>query len=264
MKISIIQNEIKWGVKKENLRSFGALAEQCFGKTDLLVLPEMFSTGFAVHSPELSENIDGEAFNTVKSWAEKGNFAVVGTVMATENGKYFNRSFFCQPNGKIDFADKRHLFIGDEKKYFTAGNKILNVEYLGLKFRVLVCYDLRFPVWCRYTNEKPYDILIFCANWPKDRIDVWDTLLTARAMENQAYVCGVNAVGTDSYKIQHNGHSCITEPRGKQILTFEENETGIKTIDIDIDYQRKIREKFPFLQDGDNFELKNLDISKFI
>jgi len=256
MKISIVQNEIKWGFKEKNLRSFGAFAELCYGKTDLLVLPEMFSTGFAVNSPELSENIDGEAFNTVKMWAKKGNYAVVGSIMAKEGTKYVNRSFFVQPNGKIDFAEKRHLFIGDEKKYFTAGNKILNVEYLGIKFRILVCYDLRFPVWSRYTRKDPYDILIYSANWPKDRIEAWDTLLTARAMENQAYVCGVNAVGTDSYKIQHNGHSCIIEPRGKQILTFEENEIGVKTIEIDIDYQQKIREKFPFLKDADEFEFK--------
>jgi predicted amidohydrolase len=253
MKISIVQNEIKWGFKQENLRSFGAFAEQCFGKTNLLVLPEMFSTGFAVNSPELSESVEGEAFSTVKTWAEKGNFAIAGSIMAIENEKYFNRSFFCKPNGEIFFADKRHLFIGDEKKYFSAGNKISNIEYLGLKFRILVCYDLRFPVWSRYTSKNPYDVLIFCANWPQDRIDAWDTLLTARAMENQAYVCGVNAVGKDSYKIWHNGHSCVIEPRGKRILTFEENETGVKTVEIDVGYQRKIREKFPFLKDADNF-----------
>ncbi|MDR2683797.1 MAG: nitrilase family protein [Prevotellaceae bacterium] len=255
MKISIIQNEITWGVKEENLASFGKFARECYGKTDLLILPEMFSTGFAVDTPELSENTDGQAIGAIKIWAGEGNFAVAGSFMAQENEKFYNRSFFCLPDGKIAFADKRHLFIGDEKKFFTAGDKILNVEYLGVKFRLLVCYDIRFPVWSRYTEKNPYDVLIFAANFPKDRIDVWDTLLVARAIENQAYVCGVNAVGTDSYNICHNGHSCIIEPRGKRIAEFEENEIGIRTVELDIKFQQKIRERFPFLKDGDKFEI---------
>jgi predicted amidohydrolase len=258
MKISIVQNEIKWGFKAENLTSFEKFAKQCYGKTDLLVLPEMFSTGFAVNSPELSESTDGEAINAVKTWAKDGNFAIAGSIMANENGKYFNRSFFCLPDSTIFFADKRHLFVGDEKKFFTAGDTILNVEYLGVKFRLLVCYDLRFPVWSRYTEQKPYDVLIYCANWPQDRIDAWDTLLPARAIENQAYVCAVNAVGKDSYKIHHNGHSCVIEPRGKCLLTFEDNEIGVKTVEIDLDYQKKIRARFPFLQDGDRFLVESI------
>ncbi|MDR1543714.1 MAG: nitrilase family protein [Prevotellaceae bacterium] len=251
MKISIIQNEIKWGVKEENLASFGRYMQECYGKTDLVILPEMFSTGFAVDTPELSENTDGQAISTIKTWASEGNFAVAGSFMAQENEKFYNRSFFCFPDGKIEFADKRHLFIGDEKKFFTAGDKILNVEFLDVKFRLLVCYDVRFPIWARYTEENPYNVLIYVANFPKDRIDVWDTLLMARAMENQAYVCGVNAVGIDSYNVRHNGHSCIIEPRGKRIAEFEENEIGIRTVEIDVDYQQKIRTKFPFLKDGD-------------
>ncbi|MDR3327477.1 MAG: nitrilase family protein [Prevotellaceae bacterium] len=256
MKISIIQNKIKWGFKQDNLDSFGNLVQSYYGKTDLVVLPEMFSTGFAVNSPELSETIDGETFNCVKKWANEGNFAVVGSIMAKQGEVYFNRSFFCKPDGQIFYADKRHLFVGDEKRYFSGGDKILNIEYKDLKFRVLVCYDLRFPVWSRYTKQNPYDVLIYCANWPKDRIDAWDTLLTARAMENQAYVCASNAVGIDGYKVHHNGHSCLIEPRGKRILEFEENGTGIKTAEIDADYQKKIRTKFPFLEDADGFDLR--------
>ncbi|MDR0830324.1 MAG: nitrilase family protein [Prevotellaceae bacterium] len=259
MKISIVQNKIEWGFREKNLTSFEKFAKECYGKTDLLVLPEMFSTGFAVNSPELSESIDGEAITAVKTWAKEGNFAVVGSIMAKEkqgeNYKYFNRSFFCQPDGKIDFADKRHLFIGDEQKFFTAGNKILTVEYLGVKFRLLVCYDLRFPVWSRFTDENPYDVLIYCANWPRDRIDAWDTLLLARAVENQAFVCAANAVGKDSYNVHHNGHSCIIAPRGEKLLSFEDDEIGVKTIEIDLNYQKKIREKFPFLKNGDKFEI---------
>jgi predicted amidohydrolase len=254
MRISIIQNVIKWGFKEQNLQSFGKLVTRCYGITDLVILPEMFSTGFAVNSPELSETIDGEAFTVIKTWSKEGGFAIVGSIMATENGKYYNRSLFCKPDGEMFVADKRHLFIGDEKKYFSNGNKILNVEYLGLRFRVLVCYDLRFPVWARYTKQTPYDVLIFCANWPKDRIDVWDTLLTARAMENQAYVCASNAVGIDDYKVHHNGHSMLIEPRGKRLIEFEDNEIGVKTAEIDIEYQKKIRAKFSFLADADDFE----------
>jgi len=255
MRVSIIQNEIKWGFKNDNLKSFGKLTEQVYNKTDLVVLPEMFSTGFAVDKPELSEQADGEAFSTVKKWAKDGNFAIIGSIMAKDANKYVNRSFICKPDGTMQTADKRHLFIGDEKKYFYSGDKILNVMYKNINIRILVCYDLRFPVWSRYTEENPYEILVYCANWPKDRIDAWDTLLKARAIENQAFVCASNAVGVDGYKVHHNGHSCVLDPRGNTILNFEDNETGVKTVEIDLTFQKKIREKFPFLKDGDKFSI---------
>lgn len=256
MRISIVQNEIKWGVRDENLQSFGTLLKELYDKTDLVILPEMFSTGFAVDNPELSESEKGETFGIVKQWAKEGNFAIVSSIMTKESDKYFNRSFFCYPDGNLLTADKRHLFIGDEKRHFTRGNTMLTANYKGANIRVLVCYDLRFPVWGRYTKENPYDILVYTANWPKDRIDVWDTLLKARAMENQAFVCAANAVGRDSYKVYHNGHSCVLGVRGEVLLSFEEDQISAKTVELDLGFQKKIRDRFPILNDIDEFHIK--------
>ena len=255
MRVSIVQNEIKWGYKADNIASFDALVKTLYHNTDLVVLPEMFSTGFAVNDPQLSENEGGEAYSKVKQWANEGNFAVVGSIMTKDSDKYFNRSFFCYPDGTMLTADKRHLFIGDEKRYFTAGNKILTANYKDINIRVLVCYDLRFPVWNRYTEENPFELLVYTANWPKDRIDVWDTLLKARAIENQAFVCAANAIGRDAYKVYHNGHSCVRDVRGELILNFDDDQIAAKTVELDLAFQRKIRERFPVLNDMDEFHI---------
>lgn len=255
MRVSIIQNEIKWGFKDENLNSFDALIKPLYHQTDLVVLPEMFSTGFAVDNPSLSEDENGEAFNRVRQWAAQGNFAVVSSIMTKVGDNHYNRSFFCYPDGMMLTADKRHLFIGDEKRYFTRGNTMLTANYKGINIRVLVCYDLRFPVWNRYTKDNPYDILVYTANWPKDRIDVWDTLLRARAMENQAFVCAANAVGRDSYKVYHNGHSSVLGVRGESLMTFDDDQVAAKTVELDMAFQSKIRERFPVLDDIDGFTI---------
>jgi predicted amidohydrolase len=149
MKITLVQQEIVWGDKKANLATFERIVKELYGKTDVVVFPEMFSTGFSVDQPELAENTDGEAIQAIKRWAREGNFAIASSFMATDGEKSYNRGFFCQPDGTIEFADKRHLFIGDEQKYFTPGNKHLDVVFRGVKFRVLICFDLRFPVWSR-------------------------------------------------------------------------------------------------------------------
>ena len=198
MKITLVQQEIVWGDKTANLTTFENIVKTLYGQTDVVVFPEMFSTGFSVDKPELAEGTDGEAIQTIKRWAREGNFAIASSFMASENGTSYNRGFFCQPDGTIEFADKRHLFIGDEQKHFTPGNKHLDVTFRGVKFRVLICFDLRFPVWSRNFSGSEYDVLIYTANWPKDRIEAWDALTVARAMENQSYVCAVNAIGTDS------------------------------------------------------------------
>ena len=256
MKLTLVQQEIVWGNKAHNLATFNAIAEAHYGQTDVLVLPEMFSTGFCVNQPELAETTDGEAIQCVKQWAKQGNYAVVGSVMATDGTRMYNRAFFCQPNGTIDFADKRHLFIGDEQRHFTPGDKQLDVTYNSVKFRVLVCFDLRFPVWSRNKGGEDYDVLVYVANWPKDRIDAWDTLLKARAIENQAYVCGVNAVGTDSYNIQHDGHSVLLNPRGKNLVDFEVSEQAAKTGEVNVEKLHRIRDQFPFLKSGDKFTIE--------
>lgn len=254
MLASIIQQEIVWGDKEHNLSSFGKTIESLYGQTELVILPEMFSTGFSVDKPELAESTDGRAIQAIKRWATEGNFAIAGSFMASENGRSYNRGFFCKPGGEIEFADKRHLFIGDEQKYFTAGDRHLDVEYKGVKFRVLICFDLRFPVWSRNMNGNDYDVLIYTANWPKDRIEAWDALTVARAMENQSYVCAVNAIGTDSYNVRHCGHSVILDPRGKCLANFAEWESGVRTAEIDMTYLDKVRNRLPFWKSSDKFK----------
>ncbi|MFI3296033.1 MAG: nitrilase-related carbon-nitrogen hydrolase [bacterium] len=256
MKITLIQQEIIWGDKEINLRNFDATIRPLYGTTDVVVLPEMFSTGFSVDKPELAENQDGEAIRAIKKWANEGNFAIAGSFMATDGNRSYNRGFFCKPDGSISFGDKRHLFIGDEQKYFDKGDKFLDAEYNGVKFRVMICFDLRFPVWCRNQSGFDYDVLIFTANWPKDRIEAWDTLTTARAMENQSYVCGVNAIGTDSYSVQHNGHSVLLDPRGKCVVSFDDWECGTRTAEIDMNYLNKVRNRLPFWKSADKFTIE--------
>lgn len=256
MQITLVQQEIRWGDKTHNLRSFGTIAESLYGKTDVMVLPEMFSTGFCVDRPNLAESTDGEAVREIKRWSREGDYAIASSFMASENGHSYNRGFFCMPDGNILFADKRHLFIGDEQKFFTPGDTHLDVEYKGIKFRVLICFDLRFPVWSRNTSGSDYDVLIYTANWPKDRIEAWDTLTTARAMENQAYVIAVNAIGTDSYSVIHNGHSVALDPRGKILASFADYEAGTRTVKIDMEYLDKVRNRLPFWKSADKFEIQ--------
>lgn len=256
MRVTLVQQEIIWGNKKHNLEKFGNTARAYYNQTDLLVLPEMFSTGFSVDQPQLAETTSGEAISHVKKWAKEGNYAVAGSIMATDGKRFYNRGFICLPCGTIKFADKRHLFLGDEQKHFTPGKDFLQVTYLNTRIRFLICYDLRFPVWSRNTiKEDGYDLLIYSANWPKDRIDAWDTLLKARAMENQAYVCGVNVVGIDGRNFKHNGHSTLLDPRGKTLVEFNENESSAKTAKIDLHKLQRMREKFTFLYNADSFEL---------
>lgn len=255
MNISIIQQEIIWGNKAHNLKTFGDTLRSLFGKTDVAVLPEMFSTGFCVDKPELSESTEGEAISLIKQLSKEGNLAIAGSFMAADNGKAYNRGFFCCPDGQIKFADKRHLFIGDEQKFFAPGNKHLDITYKGVKFRLLICFDLRFPVWARNKSGNDYDVLIYTANWPKSRIDAWDALTVARAIENQAYVAAVNAIGTDSYNVEHCGHSVIIDPRGKILTSLEDFESGVRSIDIDLDYLEHVRTRLPFSHSNDDFTI---------
>lgn len=256
MNISIIQQEIIWGEKTPNLKSFGNTLRSLFGKTDVAILPEMYSTGFCVDKPELAESTDGEAITLIKQLSKEGNMAIAGSFMAVENGKAYNRGFFCCPDGTIQFADKRHLFIGDEQKHFSPGNKHLDIMYKGVKFRLLICFDLRFPVWARNKTGKDYDVLIYTANWPKSRIYAWDVLTVARAIENQAYVAAVNAIGTDSYNVEHCGHSVIIDPRGKILTSLEDFESGVRSIDIDLEYLEHVRTRLPFSLSNDDFVIQ--------
>ena len=255
MKITLIQDIIHWADKAANLQRTEKQLAELAGKTNLVVLPEMFTTGFCTDRLELAETMEGETVRSLQKWAKTYNLAIAGSFIANENDKIFNRGFFVFPDGKIETADKRHLFsIGGEDLYFSTGAKKLIINYCGFNIRLLVCYDVRFPVWARNVNNE-YDLLIYVANFPKSRINNWDILLQARAVENQAYVCGVNCVGTDGLGIDYNGHSTLLDFKATPLLSFPENETSIQTYELNREPLLKFREKSAFWKDADKFEI---------
>lgn len=255
MRITLIQDIIYWADKPTNLQRVEKHLKELSGKTDLVVLPEMFTTGFCTDRPDLAESMEEETVSKLRKWAVKFKLAIAGSFIATENGKKYNRGFFVYPNAEIITADKRHLFsMGGEHKHFQAGDSKLLVNYSGFNIRLLICYDLRFPVWARNTNNE-YDLLVFVANFPKVRIRNWDILLQARAIENLAYVCGVNCVGEDGHGIEYNGHSALLDYIAKPLLQFPENESSIQTYELEIEPLLKFREKAAFWKDADGFEI---------
>jgi omega-amidase len=255
MKITLIQDNILWADKAANLQKTGEQLAALSGQTDLVVLPEMFSTGFCTGKIKLAETMAGETIQTLKSWAQEYKLAITGSFIATENGKIYNRAFFVFPNGDVETADKRHLFsMGGEHNHFSAGDKLLIVNYCGFNICVLVCYDVRFPVWSRNVNNE-YDLLVYPANFPQKRINEWDILLQARAIENQAYVCGVNRIGVDGLGIDYDGHSTLIDFKANTILNFPENAKFIQTFDLQLEPLQRYREKFPVWKDADDFSI---------
>ena len=256
MRITLIQDTIVWADKAANLKKTEEQLVALAGKTDLVVLPEMFSTGFCTGKIHLAEPMDGETVQKLRTWAVKCQFSITGSFIAAENNRIFNRSFFVFPTGEIKTADKRHLFsMGGEHNHFSAGDNRMIVNYCGFNICVLVCYDVRFPVWSRNVNNE-YDLLIYVANFPERRIAEWDILLQARAIENQAYVCGVNRVGVDGLGIDYNGHSTLIDFKANTILHFPENAMHIQTFDLQQERLQRYRQKFAVWKDADEFELK--------
>jgi len=256
MRITLIQDIIFWADKAANIQKVEDQLILLAGKTDLVVLPEMFTTGFCTEKLQLAEKMDGVTVQTLKTWAVKYKMAITGSFIATEDERIFNRAFFVFPSGKIETADKRHLFsLGGEHEHFTAGDKRLIVNYEGFNILVLVCYDVRFPVWSRNINAE-YDLAIYVANFPQRRIIDWDILLQARAVENQAYVCGVNRVGVDGLGVDYDGHSALLDFKAKPLLNFSENKTSIQTAVLTIEPLELYRQKFDVLRDADKFEIK--------
>ena len=259
LRVSMVQSHIIWEDRNENLGYYGELLRRISGKTDLAVLPETFSTGFTMNIEPLADEADGITVNTIKKWAADYKMAVAGSFIAKDNGKYYNRAFFITPEGDSLFYDKRHLFqMGHEGQYFTAGDKRLVVSYRGWNICLLVCYDLRFPVWSRNVNNE-YDLLIYCANWPEARKKVWKILLQARAIENMSYVCGVNRVGIDGKGFTYRGDSLIISPKGKKLADAGKREEVTRTVSLSMDEVSELRSKFPAWKDADDFtiNLKN-------
>lgn len=226
-------------------------------KTEVVILPEMFSTGFSMKPKIFAETMQDETVSWMKRIASQKKVILTGSVMIKENGNYYNRLIWMLPNGNYGCYDKRHLFAyGKEDEHYKPGDKRLIASVKGWKINLQVCYDLRFPVWARQSpassNEPEYDLLIYVANWPERRNVAWKTLLQARAIENQCYVIGVNRIGNDGNNIYHSGDSMVIDPLG-EILYHNEHKEEAFTITLQKEWLTEVRNKFPFWRDADKF-----------
>lgn len=252
LKLALVQTPLIWESPRANLKNLNAKLAAVSEDVNLVVLPEMFTTGFTM-TPERVDAKEGAfALQWMKEKTQEYNFALVGSVVFEEASLFYNRLFFVKPNGEYSFYDKRHTFtLAGESHTYQSGKELLLVEYLGFKFCPLICYDLRFPVWSRNTSD--YDVLIYVANWPAPRITAWDTLLKARAIENMSYCVGVNRVGTDHENHEYPGHSAVYDPLGHQ-LTFTKKEEVVEVL-LEKEQISKVRSKLRFLDDRDRFTL---------
>ena len=263
LKVTTIQSDLHWENVTLNLKMFTEKMASISDETDVIILPEMFNTGFSMDSEKLAESMEGETVVWMKTQAKKYNAVIVGSLIVKENDNYYNRLVWVQPNGKTSTYDKRHLFrMAGEHNHFTAGAKRVIIEYKGWRICPLVCYDLRFPVWSRNSELKEsstchsvYDVLIYIANWPQVRKAPWSKLLEARAIENQCYVVGVNRVGVDGTEKSYSGNSVIINPKGEVISDIPENENYISTESLSLDKLNDFRQAFPVGMDGDDFEI---------
>jgi predicted amidohydrolase len=250
LKISLAEFDIEWENPQANLEFLDGLLQN--HNSDLVVLPEMFTTGFSMNAGKIAEKPFGKSYEWMKSKAIEGNCAVCGSISTQENNKFYNRFYFVTPDSEC-FYDKKHLFgYGKETSVYSPGNQIVNAEFLGWKFRLVTCYDLRFPVWCR--NSDDYDALVCVANWPAVRIEAWKTLLKARAVENMAYTIGVNRIGTDDYDLEYNGNSKIFDSIGEE-LKLKPKKNHLFQTEISKNQLQKNRDNFGFLNDRDSFEI---------
>lgn len=260
---TLIQTALYWENKAANLQMLEEKIKTIDVPTQVVVLPEMFSTGFSMNPELFAENMDGEAVSWMKRVSAQKRCILTGSLMIKESANYYNRLLWVMPNGNIAWYDKRHRFaFAGENEHYTAGEKRVIASVNGWKINGQVCYDLRFPVWARQTpgntlkNEvAEYDVLLYVANWPQRRSHAWKSLLIARAIENQCYVIGVNRVGNDGNAIYHSGDSCVIDPMGK-VLYSKGDEEAIFTITLDKNYLTEVRQKFPFWKDGDGFVIK--------
>lgn len=257
--ITLIQTELYWENIGANLAMLEEKIWQINGQTDLILLPEMFSTGFTMNAKSLAEPMNLTTFKWLKQQAAQSKAVVVGSYIVKENEQYFNRLVWMQPDGNFSYYDKRHLFrMANEHQHYAAGKKLLIKELKGWRFCPLVCYDLRFPVWSRNVGadgEMSYDCLFYLANFPKARANAWNTLLRARAIENLSYCIGVNRTGADGNGIMYAGESAVIDMQGNELF-YQKEEQIIKTISLKYSDLKEFRQKFPAYLDADEFEIK--------
>jgi omega-amidase len=253
MKVALIQTSLFWEKPEENRAHFEGIIDSIVESVDLIVLPEMFTTGFTMNPTNIAESMDGNTVVWLKSIALRKSSAITGSVIIKENGSYFNRLFFVLPSGKVETYDKRHLFtLAGEKKEYKAGKSKLIINYGGFKICPLICYDLRFPVFSR--NVEEYDLLLYVANWPESRINAWDILLRARAIENQCFTIGVNRSGEDHNQLLYNGHSQAIDFLGNYLLE-PQSEERVFIVELDKNQMVSSRKNLDFLSDKDAFTL---------
>lgn len=259
MQVSLIQTALQWELPDANRAMLAGKISPLAGRTDLIVLPEMFPTGFSMNAERLAEPPGGLTFEWMGEQARKTGAAIAGSFICRAENRYFNRLLWMQPDGNFSFYDKKHLFtLAGEHEIFTPGNAQLTVEWKGFRIRPLICYDLRFPVWARQPlqeNER-YDILIYVANWPQRRVHQWKALLVARAIENQCFVIGVNITGTDGNGLEYTGDSMVIDFSGSILTTGFSTEQALST-DLDLAKLHSYRMQLPFLNDADFFSWKN-------
>jgi predicted amidohydrolase len=272
MRVALLQYPIAWADKETNLHLAEERIAALAGQADVAVLPEMFATGFCTDHPELAETMDGDIIRRLQAAADQSGVAIVSSFICAPDtrAKLRNRGFMIKPHQKpitdseasdnrypIEIQDKRHLYAhGGEDLFFQPADKRHIFEYKGVKILLLVCYDLRFPVWARNQSGSDYDIILVVANWPDIRIQYWDALIAARATENQCYIAAVNCVGDDGMSLHYNGHSVAYDTRLQPIVSFADDEEGTKIADFDIAKLHHFREVLPLWKDIDNFTLQ--------
>lgn len=253
LKVTVAQYPIHWENIDKNIKFFSDKLDSLKVKTDLIIFPEMFTTGFTMNVKECSEDMNGKAVQFVKKYSKKLNAAVCGSVIIKSGNKYFNRLIVGLPDGKIKFYDKRHLFrMAKEHSVYSSGSKRLILKIKDWRIAFFVCYDLRFPVWSR--NRNSYDAAVYSANWPKERLYYWKNLLLARAIENQSYIIGANRTGSDKNGFKFTGNSAVINPMGKYVLDAK-SKSGLFTAELDMDSLVKFKEKFPAYKDADRFKI---------
>jgi omega-amidase len=254
LKIVGVQAALAWENPQQNRIFFEEKIKALDTDVDLIVLPEMFTTGFTMHPEKVAEKMEGLSVSWMQKIAQEKQTALCGSLVISENGAFYNRLVFVHPSGAIETYNKRHSFtLAGEDKVYTAGTKKINIAYKGWKICPLICYDLRFPVWARNTDN--YDLLIFMANWPIARIKAWDVLLKARAIENMSYVIGINRTGADANNYSYSGNSLVINYLGEELANLKKNEVGVVQATIVKSSQDAVRKKLGFLKDMDSFEI---------
>lgn len=252
LKITTIQAPLFWENVKKNLINFELKIKNISELTDVIVLPEMFTTGFSMKPDEFAEEMNGKSVSWMKKMAVQKGALIIGSIIIKEDDKYLNRLLAVESSGQINYYDKRHLFaMAGEHHEYSAGDKRLIINYKGWRINPLICYDLRFPVWGRSMGD--YDVQVYVANWPEKRSFHWKILLQARAIENQSYVVGVNRIGEDGNGYKHSGDTCVFDPMGEVISFTNPNEDKVETVILNKDLLEKVRKTLPFMQDSDKF-----------